>query len=158
VLLFQRERGERSPPMQQLREERCKPKWVLFESFLANFYEKALFVKADVAASSRPSATAGALRAMLLSALSGSSRSLRWLGALWDPSFRAKGAAIFRAVSPHARGRTKFARAVTSLDPKRNRATAVEPRHAASVLGSSPLYHDRHLLFTHSLRSFASLL
>jgi hypothetical protein len=33
------------------------------------FYEKAHFVKADVAASVWPSAAAGALRAMLLSAL-----------------------------------------------------------------------------------------
>src|SRR5829696_7328652 len=43
----------------------------------ANFYEKALFVKADVAASSSgPCAVAGALRAMLLFALSVSSRFL----------------------------------------------------------------------------------
>ena len=43
----------------------------------ANFYEKALFVKADVAAAVWPSATAlSALRAMLLSALSGSPLSL----------------------------------------------------------------------------------
>jgi di/tricarboxylate transporter len=37
---------------------------------VANFHEKAHFVKADVAAPAWPSATAGALRAMLPSALS----------------------------------------------------------------------------------------
>jgi hypothetical protein len=42
----------------------------VFRISYANFHEKALFVKADVAASSRSSPTASALRAMLPSALS----------------------------------------------------------------------------------------
>jgi hypothetical protein len=52
-----------------------------------NFYEKALFVKVDVAAAFwLTQLLLCALRAMLLCALSGSSHSFWWLGALWDPS------------------------------------------------------------------------
>jgi hypothetical protein len=47
------------------------------------------------------------------------------------------GAAIFRSVSPLARGRTKFAGAVTSLDPKRDRATAV------AVIATRPPFYGR---------------
>src|SRR5215207_1318508 len=46
-----------------------------------NFYEKAVFVKGDVATAPGLRQLLCALRAMLLSALSGSSHSLWWLGA-----------------------------------------------------------------------------
>jgi hypothetical protein len=89
----------------------------------ANFYEKALFVKptwrlvsvAECNGLECPS------RAMLLSALprshtllSGSVHLMRSVLSSYQG-----GAAIFRAVSPHARGWTEFACAVASLDPKR---------------------------------------
>ena len=52
----------------------------------ANFHEKALFVKADLAASVWPSVTGPALRAMLPSALSVSQLSVT--RCIIDPSFR----------------------------------------------------------------------
>ena len=97
---------------------------------VANFYEKALFVKPTWRLRCVVDATIPCpSRYASIRTLSGS--SLWWLGALWDPSFRAKGAAIFLAVSPPHRGSTKFATcAVALLDPKRVRArSAVAIRH-----------------------------
>jgi hypothetical protein len=87
--------------------------------FLANFYEKALFVKVDVAASVWPSVTGPALRAMLLSALSGSSR--------FGGSVHRMGSDFIRALlrrcnlpSGLPRGWARFAwRSHLTLDPKR---------------------------------------
>jgi hypothetical protein len=83
--------------------------------------------------------------------------SLRWLCASDEIRLDSgyQGAAIFRAVSPHARGWTEFACAVAlSRSEALSRATAVAPRHAPAVLASSPLCQD-HLPFVHSPRSFA---
>jgi hypothetical protein len=76
---------------------------------LANFYEKALFVKPTVAAPLCGGCDYPLPFALCFYSHSLGELSLWWLGALWDPSFRAKGAAIFLAVSPPHRGSTKFA-------------------------------------------------
>jgi hypothetical protein len=107
-----------------------------------------------------PSATASALRAMLLSALP-RSHTLGWLCAFDEIRLVSgyQSAAIFRAVSPHARWWTEFACAVALCQRSEalSQATAVARRHASAVLASSPLCQD-HLLFVHSPRSFASFL
>jgi hypothetical protein len=53
----------------------------VLQAGVANFYEKALFVKGDVATAPRLTQVLCPSRAMLLSALSGSSHTLWWLGA-----------------------------------------------------------------------------
>ena len=87
----------------------------------ANFHEKALFVKADVAAPSRSSATTpcpsryASIRTLSEPTLFGDSVHYEILlfGLIED-------AAIFGAVSPPRGGRTKFVlRSRLTLDPKR---------------------------------------
>jgi hypothetical protein len=87
----------------------------------ANFHEKALFVKADVAASCGRALELRVLRAMLPSALSVSplfSDSVHYEILLFG---LIEDAAIFGAVSPPRGGRTKFVlRSRLTLDPKRS--------------------------------------
>ena len=66
----------------------------------ANFHEKALFVKADLAASVWPSVTGPALRAMLPSALSVSPLSLVARCIMGSFFSGYQGAAIFLAIFP----------------------------------------------------------
>ena len=111
-------------------------------SSLANFHEKAHFVKADVAVSVWPSVTGSALRAMLPSALSVSQISCASVhyGIRLDSGYQA-GAAIFASVSPPRRGWTKFAwRSHLMLDPKRIRT------REAVRLALGALCRDHHLL------------
>ncbi len=101
----------------------------------ANFHEKALFVKADLAASVWPSVTGPALRAMLPSALSVSQLSVTRciMGSVF--SDYQEGAAIFAAVSPTRRGGpSSQLRSRLVLEIRSDRTEAV----LRATLGSSP--------------------
>src|SRR5215208_8473872 len=90
----------------------------------ANFHEKALFVKADLATSGSPSLTGSALRAMLPSALSVSqlsSDSVHY-GIRLGSDYQ-QGAAIFATVSPTPRRggpSSQLAHSPCARDPKRS--------------------------------------
>jgi hypothetical protein len=139
--------GQRIPPMDYL----CMP---------CSYFWGRTSMRRHILSSRRggsvswPSATVSALRAMLLFALSGSSHTLRWLGAYDEIR-------LFELRALQSSDRSLLLKedqvrncAVALRDPKRVRATtAVAHRHASATLGPSALCQDDHLLFTHSLRS-----
>jgi hypothetical protein len=101
-----------------------------------DFYEKALFVKVDVA-------TALWLTQPLCPSRYASIRTfgeltLRWLGALWDPSFRATKEVLRSSERPSRRvGQVRMAQSPHIRSEALSRAKAVAIRRS---LGSSPLW------------------
>jgi len=109
-----------------------------------NFYEKALFVKTDVAAAlCGGNANCSALRAMLLSALSVSSLFSDSVHRMRSVLIRAKGAAIFRAVFLESRP-SSFAQSPYARSEALSRATGMAILHFGAprrrvVVSSPPL-------------------